>query len=122
MLALVVEGFEAFTVVVNICRLVSSRGPESSGTSFPEYHTRSYKTQMLSTFLHEKKETCCLEAFPKFQHDKGHASLPIFMALQLVGRDEQAEHGWVEINGPLALEVAHVHLHLRSQSCLAEQF
>ena len=89
---------------------------------FPEYHTRSYKTQMLSTFLHEKKETCCLEAFPKFQHDKGHASLPIFMALQLVGRDEQAEHGWVEINGPLAPAVAHVHLHLRSQSCLAEQF
>ena len=48
-----------------------------------------------------------------FNMTKGHVSLRLLVALQLVARDEQAEHGCAETNGPLTLEVAsHVHLHL----------
>ena len=104
------------------CRLVSSRGPEGSGTSFHRVSYKIIQDANVVTILTWKEGNVLFGGISKVSTWQRPREPSNFQALQLVGRDEQAEHGWVEINGPLALEVAHVHLHLRSQSCLAEQF
>ena len=64
-------------------------------------NTSSFKASDFTLWQHlmEKNETCCLEAVQKSQDDQSSMSLRLFVALQLVGRDnESAEDGWKKVN------------------------
>ena len=137
MVALVVsslEGFQAFTVVVNIgvpiCRIsmawllhdwiasqladwflaeamkASDAGQFALCEDFVAalrrlQRTSSFKASEFTLWEHlrAKNETCCSEAVQKSQDDQSSMSLRLFVALQLVGRDnESAEDGWKKIN------------------------
>ena len=63
--------------------------------------TSSFKASEFTLWEHlrEKNERCCSEAFQKAQDEQSPVSLRLFVALQLVGRDnESAEDGWKKIN------------------------
>ena len=137
MVALVVssvEGFQGFTVVVNIgvpiCRIsvawllhdwiasqladwflaeamkASDAGQFALCDDFiAALHrlqsTSSFKASDLTLWEHltAKNETCCSEAVQKAQDDQSPVSLRLFVALQLVGIDnESAEDGWKKVN------------------------
>ena len=144
MVALVVssvEGFQAFTVVVNIgvpiCRIsmawllhdwiasqladwflaeamkASDAGQFALCDDFVAalhqlQRTSSFKASGMTLWEHltAKNETCCSEAVQKAQDDQSPVSLRLFVALQLVGIDnesaedgnESAEDGWKKIN------------------------
>ena len=63
--------------------------------------TPSFKASEFTLWEHlrKKNERCCLEAVQKSQDDESSISLRLFVALQLVGIDnESAEDGWKKIN------------------------
>ena len=63
--------------------------------------TSSFKASDLTLWEHltAKNETCCSEAVQKAQDDQSPVSLRLFVALQLVGIDnESAEDGWKKVN------------------------
>ena len=136
MVALVVssvEGFQAFTVIVNIgvplCRIsmawllhdsiasqladwfLAEAMKASDAKQFAlcdDFVAALHRLQGTSSFkaseftlwehLRKKNETCCSEAVQKSQDDQSPVSLRLFVALQLVGRDnESAEDGWKKV-------------------------
>ena len=123
-----VEGFQAFTVVVNmgvpIFRLTmawllydriasqladwfleealkaSDAGQFALCDDFiAALHRLQGTSSAKMSDLWEKNKKCCLEACQKAQDDKSPISLRLFVALQLVGRDrESAEDGWNKVD------------------------
>ena len=136
MVALVVssvEGFQAFTVVVNIgvpiCRIsmawllhdwiasqladwfLAEAMKASDAGQFAlcdDFVAALHRLQGTSSFkaseftlwehLRQKNEKCCSEAVQKSQDDQSPVSLRLFVALQLVGRDNESEDGWKKVN------------------------
>ena len=70
--------------------------------------TSSFKASDFTLWEHlrKKNERCCSEAVQKSQDDQSPMSLRLFVALQLVGRDNEAEDSWKKINEMLQKSTA----------------